>query len=88
MKENIILWREKIPFLSSLYEMYSKIDYKGIPLWPIMANDVYVYYKNQEQRSKINKILTIIRCLFFRDKIRVRSDDKNKIFATYFSDGF
>lgn len=81
--DKIFFWSEKIPFIKILKEFFSQIEYKEINLWPVMANDVYTYYQNQEQRSKFNRILTIFRGLFLRDKIKIQGGT-GKIFATYF----
>ena len=45
------LWSEKIPFIKKLKDFYSKIEYKRINLWPIIANECYTYYKSQEDRG-------------------------------------
>jgi hypothetical protein len=82
--DKLMFWSEQIPFIKTLKEFFLNIEYRGINFWPIMANDVYTYYKNQEQRSKLNKFLTIMRCLFLKEKIKIKEHDKNKIFATYF----
>jgi hypothetical protein len=78
------LWSEKISFIKTLKEFFSGIKYDEVNLWPIMANDTYTYYKHQEQRSKLNRFLTIIKCLFLREKIKLGNTGKNKVFATYF----
>ncbi len=76
-----VLWNEKIPFIKEAKEFYSKINYKGINLWPIMASEVYTYYENPE-KEKLIKILSILKYLFTQDKFEIKGD-KNKIFVSY-----
>lgn len=76
------LWKEKIPYIKELEEFFSKISYKGINLWPIMANEVYTYYKNQD-RGFFERALLITRYIFFKDNLKVERSNK-KILASYF----
>ena len=75
-------WRDKIPFIKKLYTFYSKINYRGINLWPVMADDVYTYYQNQN-RNFWERLRLIIRFIFFRENFRVE-ESRSKILASYF----
>lgn len=77
------LWSDKIPYIKTMKEFYSKLEYKGLNLWPIMANDIYTYYQNQEQRTKKEKTLETFKNFLLLDRIKT-SGEKNKILATYF----
>lgn len=81
--EKPVYWSEKIPYIKKLKEFYSKINYKEINLWPIMANDVYTYYKNQEQRTKKEIFMETLKNFFLIDNLKINGKSK-KIFATYF----
>src|SRR3972149_3127895 len=76
-------WSEKIPFIRKLKGFYSKKEYGGINLWPIMANDVYTYYRNQEARTKKEIFLETVKNLFLLDKLKVNGK-RARILATYF----
>ncbi len=76
-------WSEKIPFIKKLKEFFSKIEYQGINLWPVMANDVYTYYKNQEDRTEKEIFLETLKDFILIDKYRLLGE-KGRILATYF----
>lgn len=76
------LWQEKIPYIKTLKEFFSKIEYQEINLWPIIANDVYTYYRNQD-RKLLERLKLIIRFIFFRENLEIIKD-KRKILASYF----
>ena len=78
-----ILWSERIPFIKNLKGFYSEISHRGINFWPIIAGDVYTYYKNQEHRTWVEKILMITKNLFLKDKYQVHGK-KGKILVSYF----
>ena len=78
----MVLWNEKIPFIKKMKEFYSKMNYKEINLWPIMANDLYTYYSNKSI-GKRERFLIVLKCLFRKDIFKVKGG-KNKIFVTYF----
>ncbi|MFA5953743.1 MAG: hypothetical protein WC812_04075 [Candidatus Pacearchaeota archaeon] len=80
-KEN--LWNEKIPFIKEMKEFYLKMNYKGINLWPIMANDIYTYYSNKNIEKKERKMI-FLKCLFFKDEMNLTHKEKNKILVSYF----
>ena len=75
-------WYNKISYLRKMKAFFSSMEYKGINLWPIMANEVYTYYKNQD-RKLFERIINIIRCLFFKENLYF-SGKKGRILATYF----
>jgi len=77
------LWSEKIPFIKKLKDFYSKIEYKRINLWPIMANECYTYYKSQEDRGFKEILGLIIRFIFFKEDLKVEKA-KGKILVSYF----
>jgi len=77
-----IFWSEKIPYLKKMKGFYSKMSYKGIPLWPIMATEIYTFYKNQEI-GKFERILKEIKYLFVEEKYLIQGE-KGKTFVTYF----
>lgn len=79
----IKLWSEKIPYIKKLKEFYSHLEHKGINLWPIMANEVYTYYKNQEQRTEKEIKLFILKSLFFKDNFPINGK-KGGILVSFF----
>ena len=80
-KSKVTFWNEKVPFIKEMKKFYSKINYKEINLWPVMAPEVYIYYQNPEESRKM-KILAFLKYLFTKDRFKVKGD-KNKIFASY-----
>ncbi|MCH7850067.1 MAG: hypothetical protein IH845_00285 [Nanoarchaeota archaeon] len=74
-------WDQKILFIKESKKFYSKISYKGISLWPIMAPEVYVYYKSPE-KVPWRKIAMILKCLFTKDKFNIKGK-KGNILASY-----
>lgn len=82
-----LFWSERIPYIKKMKEFYSKIDYEGINLWPIMAGDIYTHYyfshidKGEEPNTK-EKILIGLKSLFFRDNFPIKG--KGKILISYF----
>jgi len=80
-------WSEKIPYIKKLKGFYSKIEYKGVNLWPVMAGDVYPYYyfshlDKEEEPSLFKRLLINIKSIFFRDNFPVGGN--GKILVSYF----
>ncbi len=81
-------WSEKIPFIKKLKDFYSKIEYRGVNLWAVMAGDVYTYYyfshidKEEEPNTK-ERILINLKSLFFKDRFPLKNPE-GKILISYF----
>ncbi len=80
-KKKPILWNEKIPFIKEMKEFYSKMEYKGLNLWPIISSEIYTYYEAPEEK-RMMKIFAILKYLFTKDNFDVVGR-KNKIFVSY-----
>ncbi|GIU68455.1 MAG: hypothetical protein KatS3mg093_342 [Candidatus Parcubacteria bacterium] len=85
--KKIDLWSEKILYLKKSKEFFSKLSYKGINLWPIMAGDIYTYYyfshiDIEEEPSFFKRFLINIKSLFFEDKFPVKGN--GRILVSYF----
>jgi len=76
-----VLWNEKIPFIKEAKEFYSKINYKGINLWPIMAGEVYMF-QSFPIKNKSEKFFFILKFLFTIDKFNIHGR-KGNIFVSY-----
>jgi len=82
MKKNEkILWNEKIPFIKEMKEFYYKMKYRGINLWPVMANETYTYYLSPEKDRKM-KVLAFLKYLFTKDNFKIYGK-KGRIFVSY-----
>ncbi|MEK6927749.1 MAG: hypothetical protein AABX11_04920 [Nanoarchaeota archaeon] len=82
------LWSDKIGYLRRMKEFYSKIEYNGINLWPVMATEIYPYYyfshtDKIEEPSKFKRNLMKIKALFFKENF-YPSGKKNKLLVSYF----
>ncbi len=77
------LWNERIPYIKTMKDFYLNMNYHGLNLWPIMANDVYTYYRNQEHRTKKERFSFIIKSFFIKDNFPILGKEKG-ILASYF----
>ena len=75
------LWSDKIPYLKISKNFFKKINYKGINLWPIMAPEIYTYYKAPEKVWWMRPLMGL-KNLFTLDKFPIEGGEKN-IFASY-----
>ena len=82
MKKEKELWVNKIPYLKKSKEFFSGMEYYSINLWPIMANEIYTYYKNQD-REFSERLKLIVRFILFIDDFKIE-ESKGKILASYF----
>lgn len=82
MKKEKELWVNKIPYLKISKEFFSGMEYYSINLWPIMANEIYTYYKNQDRKFS-ERLKLIVRFIFFIDNFKIEKN-KGKILASYF----
>ncbi len=76
------LWSEKIPFIKTLKEFFSKMEHRGIGLWPIMADETYTFYKNQNV-GFFERFAKKIKYLFFKEHYPVKGIPGG-ILASYF----
>ena len=77
----LTLWYEKIPFLKKSKKFFERLEYREINLWPIIAPEVYTYYKNPE-KVWWRKFAMIFKCLFTLDKLNIQGK-KGNIFASF-----
>jgi hypothetical protein len=75
-------WSEKIPFIKNLKDFFSQIEHKGINLWPIMADETYTFYRNQDVKF-FERFARKIKYLFFRENYLVVGSPGG-ILASYF----
>src|SRR3989344_6119729 len=85
MKEKIYFY-EKIPELGKLREIFTRLKYRNIELWPSIIENSYIYYYQKNMGSFTFRFLRMLKFLFFIEKFKIKGLGKNKLLCSILID--